>query len=209
VQSYGCSEATSTVILSPEDHKRPERVASLGKALFGVEVEIRDPQGAAVADGDYGEITIRSPARMLGYMGDPAKTAEVMTDGWVRTGDVGRMDKEGYIYLLDRLAFAFEARGRAIYPRAIDLLLGDHPAVQAVATVGIPDPDVSHRICAGVVPRAGHSVSEDELRSHARAGDPRLEIDDIVFMEDLPKNPSNLKVDRQMLKKLMQERLAC
>ncbi|MDB5703861.1 MAG: putative fatty-acid-CoA ligase [Sphingomonas bacterium] len=210
VGSYGCSEATSTVLLLPEDHdlSRPERISSLGRALLGVDIEMRDPQGNAVPAGDYGEITIRSPSHMLHYIGDPEKTAEVMTDHWVRTGDVGRMDDQGYIYILDRLAFSFEARGRAIYPRAIDLLLGDHPEVQSVATIGIPDPELSNRICANVVRRNGSAISADELRSFARQGDPRMEIDHILFMDDLPKNPSNLKVDRRRLTELVLEHLA-
>jgi fatty-acyl-CoA synthase len=210
VGSYGCSEATSTVLLAPEDHDpaRPDRIASIGRALIGVDIEIRDPDGKAMPVGDYGEITIRSPSHMLHYIGDPEKTAEVMTDHWVRTGDVGRMDDQGYIYILDRLAFSFEARGRAIYPRAIDLLLGDHPEVQSVATVGIPDPELSNRICANVVRRNGSAISADELRSFARQGDPRMEIDHILFMDDLPKNPSNLKVDRRRLTELVLEHLA-
>ena len=131
-------------VLPPQDHVDPavaHRLVSAGKAITGVEIEIRDTAtGEPVAVGERGEVWVRSDQLMGGYWGKPDATAATITaDGWLRSGDGGYLDADGYLYITDRIKDMIISGGENIYPAEIERVLAEHPAVQDVAVIGVPD----------------------------------------------------------------------
>lgn len=205
VNLYGPSETNPATVLLPEDHdysggtQRPP----VGRALFGVQVQIHDADGKRLSEGEVGEIVIKSPAQMTHYVGAPELTAQTIRDGWVRTGDLGRMTAAGDIFIIDRLSFSFVSRGRLVHPSVIDGVLLSHAAVHSCVTIGIEDPDADHRIVAAVVLREQGAVDAGELASFVRMHDPALEPHEIRFLLDLPRSPLTHKIDRTELRRLL------
>jgi len=161
-QGYASTEAPAITALTVADHVagldgRPELLASAGRALPGVRVDIRDRVG------DVGEVWVQAASNMPGYWNRPAETAEVLRDGWVRTGDLGRLDADGYLYLVGRSKDMIIVGGHNCYATPIEAVLAEHPAVRAAAVVGIPDPATGEAIAAYLV--ATDPVDPDELRS--------------------------------------------
>jgi acyl-CoA synthetase (AMP-forming)/AMP-acid ligase II len=141
-QFFGMTEVTGSVtFLAPEFHSlsRPETMASVGKVLPGMAVEIRDSHGIPLADGTNGEIWVKTPAIMAGYWRRQDATDEVLVDGWYRTGDGGRLDEQGFLYLTDRIKDMIVSGGENIYPNEVEEAIRGHPAVQDVAVIGLPD----------------------------------------------------------------------
>ena len=151
---YGCTEATSTVTMNPPDARRH---GSVGLPVPGVEVRI----------GDEGEVLVRSPGVMLGYHDDPVATAQTLADGWLHTGDVGRIDDDGYLWVVDRLKDVIVRGGFNVYPRDVEDALLTHPAVARAAVVGRPDARLGEEVVAFVSLRAPASV--EELLAHGRS----------------------------------------
>ncbi len=196
VQLYGQAESPMTITyLSHSDHAldggsdQMKRLASAGIPRTDVEVKIVDADGNALPPGDTGEIVTRSDLVMKGYWRDPEATAETLRDGWLHTGDMGYMDKHGYLYLMDRSKDMIISGGENIYPREIEEVLAGHPAVREVAVIGIPDPQWGEAIKAVVSLAPGSTVTETELidfcTEHiARYKKPRS----VDFVDELPKN---------------------
>jgi acyl-CoA synthetase (AMP-forming)/AMP-acid ligase II len=162
VQMYGMTETSGTIVaLAPEDHD-PEgspRMRSAGKPLPGVEIAILDEEGAAVPVGEVGEICSRSVANMAGYANLPDATAKTLTaDGWLRTGDAGYLDADGYVYIHDRVKDMIITGGENVYPAEVENAIFDHPAVADVAVIGVPDPKWGEAVKACVVRRPGASA---------------------------------------------------
>ncbi|WP_336211360.1 class I adenylate-forming enzyme family protein [Nonomuraea sp. LPB2021202275-12-8] len=146
MQSYGLTEAGFVTALPPADHAYPGLLASVGRAVPGVELEVRDEDGAAVPVGEVGEVWVRSPQVMTGYVNDPRRTAEALRGGWVRTGDLGRLDG-GYLFLVDRVENRLPP-GVHAYP--IEHVLTSHPAVADAAVIALRGPD-GHAVTGAVV----------------------------------------------------------
>ncbi len=151
---YGCTEATSTVTMNPPDARRH---GSVGRPVPGVEVAIADD----------GEVLVRSPGVMLGYHRDPAATASTVVDGWLRTGDMGRVDEDGYLWVVDRIKDVILRGGFNVYPRDVEDALLTHPAVARAAVVGRPDDLLGEEVVAFVSLRA--PATAEELLAHGRA----------------------------------------
>ncbi|GAA1934239.1 AMP-binding protein [Streptantibioticus ferralitis] len=166
---YGQSEAGGITQLLPEEHT-PARlggpVVPVGRALPDVEIAIRDAAGTALAPGRTGEVTVRSGQAMTGYWKQPELTAEVLRDGWVHTGDVGYLDDEGYLYLVDRLKDMIIVVGGHVYPTELEELLLTHPDVAACAVFGVRRQDATEEVHAAAVPRPGHTVTPELLRGY-------------------------------------------
>ena len=155
---YGCTEVASTATMNPYDAPRP---GTVGLPIPGVSLQVVDDAGAALPAGADGEVCVRGPGVMLGYWQDPAATAEAVVDGWLRTGDIGHLDDDGYLVVVDRRKDLVIRSGFNVYPRDVEDALLLHPAVVAVAVVGRPDPLVGEEVVAFVQLRS--PVPTEEL----------------------------------------------
>ncbi|WBB76291.1 AMP-binding protein [Micromonospora sp. WMMD1128] len=201
---YGLSEAV-VICAQPgltEDPEHPERLRSCGRPYGDVTVEIRDADGRALPAGVDGEVWARTKLSFAGYHGQPELTAETLVDGWVRTRDLGHLDDDGYLYLVDRLQDRILTRQRSwpIYSRPIEDVLAGHPEVRAAAVIGVPDPVAGELPFAYVVPAPGASVTADDLialvtRELSETWAPGA----VEFVDALPLNRS-AKVDKLALR---------
>jgi long-chain acyl-CoA synthetase len=198
---YGLSEAAPTV--SAFTDEEPHRPGSSGRPIPGVEVRIVDAAGRTLTAGESGEICARGPNVMAGYWNDPEATAAVIRDGWLHTGDVGHLDADGYLYITDRLKDIIIKGGENISPRQIEEVLHKHPAVAEVAVIGLPDSTLGEEICAVVVLRAGHTVTEAELQEHAGHYVHKYRVPArIVFRSELPKSGVGKILKRELRREL-------
>jgi acyl-CoA synthetase (AMP-forming)/AMP-acid ligase II len=195
IQCYGMTETTGTIVmLPPEDHdvNGNERMRSAGKALPGVELKIVDAAGASLPVGEVGELMTRSSNNMLGYWNLPEATASTMSgDGWVRTGDAGYLDADGYLFIRDRVKDMIISGGENVYPAEVESAIYGHPAVQEVAVIGIPDDKWGESVKAVCVPKAGMTIDPDSVILWAReriAGFKVPKSVDIIL--ELPRNAS-------------------
>jgi long-chain acyl-CoA synthetase len=163
LEGYGLSE-TSPVAAFNQLH-RPSKT---GQAILGVEIRCVDPQERFVAVGERGEVVIRGPNVMKGYYNRPEATAEAMRGGWFHTGDVGMLDDEGYLTIVDRTKDMIIRGGFNVYPREIEEVLMTHPAVALAAVLGVPDERLGEEVKAFVVRRPGTALTEDELIAWCR-----------------------------------------
>jgi long-chain acyl-CoA synthetase len=168
VHLYGATETAPLVTASRHEETlldRPE-ARSCGQAMVGTEVVVLDPFGAPLPTGEVGEVAVRGPNVMRGYWGKPAETAAVLVDGWYRTGDLGRLDAGGYLYLVDRAKDMVVTGGENVYCTEVEEALYAHPAVLEAAVFGVPDDRWGEAVHAVVVPRS--PVTAEELTAHCR-----------------------------------------
>jgi long-chain acyl-CoA synthetase len=168
VQTYGMTESTIVTVLDAGDHQLPPvpQMLSVGRPLQEVDLKIVDSEGATVASGEVGEIVVRTPVLMKGYWNQPDATAEVLQDGWFRTGDAACLDEGGYVYLKDRVKDTIISGGENIYPAEVENALYEHAAVKEVAVVGVPDERWGEVPKAFVVLEDGAELDEDALTAH-------------------------------------------
>ena len=196
-QGYGLTESAALVSSSPAGRVR---AGSVGVPVPGCEVEIRDEHGRALPAGEAGEICVRSPGLMLGYWNAPETTAHAIRDGWLHTGDVGRLDENGYLYLVDRIKDLIIRGGFNVYPRDVEDALVEHPDVTMAAVVGAPSATHGEEVVAFVSLREGTDVTPDQLVEWARARiggykyPRRINVVDVI-----PLTPVG-KVDRKALR---------
>ncbi|SEF36276.1 Acyl-CoA synthetase (AMP-forming)/AMP-acid ligase II [Amycolatopsis pretoriensis] len=166
-QVYGMTELSGAVTaLDPEAHRdatRPERLASAGTALSGVDICIVDP--VTREDAQVGEVWVRTEQRMAGYLGKPEATAETIVDGWVRTGDVGRLDDGGFLFLEDRVKDMIITGGENVYSPEVERVVAEFPGVTEVAVIGVPDDRWGEQVKAVV---AGEGLDADKLMEFCR-----------------------------------------
>src|SRR6202167_3868215 len=166
LEGYGLSETSPVASFNLPDRER--KPGSIGVPIEGVQMRLIDDAGHTVPAGEIGEIAIRGHNVMKGYWGKPEATAETMTDGWFRTGDMARVDEDGYYYIVDRKKDLIIRGGYNVYPREIEEVMHEHPAVAEVAVIGIPHPDLGEEVGAAVTLIPGASATPDELREFAR-----------------------------------------
>jgi len=165
-QGYGMTEvAPAATLLRPDDHEDPRHRRSIGRAAPHAEVRIVGPDDVELPRGEVGEVVVRGGHVMLGYWNRPEETAEALRGGWMHTGDAGRMDDEGYVYLTDRLKDMIVSGGENVYSIEVENALAQHPAVATCAVIGVPDDTWGERVHAVVVPAAGAAVTLEELRA--------------------------------------------
>jgi len=169
-QGYGLTEAAPTVsLLDQYDHARTEsepdrkRLTSAGRECLVTEVRIKDEDGKDLPPGEIGEICVKGANVMMGYWKNPEQTESALRDGWLHTGDMATMDKDGYIYLVDRKHDMIISGGENIYPREVEEVIYKHPAVAEVAVVGVPDDTWGESVKAAVVLKPGQSATEAEI----------------------------------------------
>ncbi|MGD0880535.1 MAG: AMP-binding protein [Acidimicrobiales bacterium] len=186
--NYGMTEAGSVYCLMPpgEAVRRP---GSVGKPLPPAEILCTDATGTSVPAGDIGEVRMRIPGRPREYFGDPEATARTWVDGWLLTGDLGRIDEDGYLYIVGRSKDVIIRGGNNIHPIDVEHAIALHPAVSEVSVFGVPHPVLGEDVVACVVLRSGHEATADDLRAHtlehlARSKVPRR----WYFTDALPRN---------------------
>ena len=174
LQVYGMTECAGVVTtLTSEAHRdteHPERLASAGTPLHGVELRIVDPvTGDDVTPGETGEIWVRTEQRMAGYFGKPEATADAITeDGWVRSGDLGRADDGGFVFIVDRLKDMIITGGENVYSPEVERVIAEFPDVAEVAVVGVPDERWGEAVMAFVAPYPDATVDVDKLQAYCR-----------------------------------------
>jgi acyl-CoA synthetase (AMP-forming)/AMP-acid ligase II len=206
-QGYGMSETTSFItVLTASEHKEalkknPGRLGSCGRPVFETEVRVVNEKGEDVRPGEeIGEIIARGPDIMKGYLNDPELTQKTIINGWIQTGDMAKVDEEGYIYIVDRKADMIISGGFNIYPSEIEQVLYKHPAVLEACVIGVPDDKWGEAIKAVVVLKKGQSVTEEELINHCKATLSSFKKPQSVdFVAELPKNP-NGKIARKVVR---------
>ena len=203
-QNYGMTETAGTVVaLLPEDHDPAgnRRMRGAGLPYPGVQLRIVDPATRRLlGPGETGEIEIFTPQAMAGYWGKPAETAKALTaDGWVRTGDAGYLDDDGYLYIHDRIKDMIVSGAENIYPAEVENALFGHPAVADVAVIGVPDPRWGEAVKACVVLRAGQNADAEELIAFARARIAGFKLPKSVdFLDELPRNAAGKVLKRAL-----------
>jgi len=210
VQIFGQGESPMTITaLSRDLHKdngHPnyfERLASVGVAQSAVQVRITGPDGQLLPPGEVGEIEVQGATVMLGYWRNPEATADTLRDGWLRTGDMGLLDEDGFLSLRDRSKDVIISGGSNIYPREVEEVLLTHPRVEEVSVIGVTDPEWGEVVVACVVGQLGAVLEDHELDGYcldaiARFKRPKR----YVFMDSLPKN-NNGKVMKTELRALL------
>lgn len=198
---YGLSETCAAVTFTPPDMPE-EKVGSVGLPLEGVSVAIWDEKGEETPLGAVGEVVVKSPGVMLGFYQMPEKTAEVLRHGWLRTGDLGYLDADGYLFLVERKRDLIIRGGFNIFPQEIENVLSEHPKVSEVAVLGMPDERLGEEVCAFVVAKPGEQPSFEELRDYAAGKLSKNRVPKkVIFRPYLPKNPLG-KVLKKELRKL-------
>jgi len=202
-QMYGMTETYGTVVcLGPEDHApgREGVMRSAGKALPSVELRIVDADGNVLPPGEIGEVTVRSPTTMAGYWNRPEETARVLSpDGWLRTGDAGILDENGYLFIQDRIKDMIISGGENVYPAEVESAIYGHPDIADVAVIGVPDDRWGEAVKAVVVRRPGAALEADGVIGWAREKIAGFKCPKTVdFIDALPRNPSGKILRREL-----------
>ncbi len=205
-QGYGMTELSgNAVFLDPESHRRaadthPHLLAAAGRPGPLVALRIADDDGNELPQGEPGEVLVRGDQLCEGYFRSPAATADSRRGPWFKTGDIGRIDEDGYLYIVDRKKDLIISGGENIASREVEDLLSTHPLVAQVAVIGLPDDHWGEVVCAVVVPRAEAQIATEDLISWTRdkiAGFKRPRV--VVVVDELPVNASG-KIDKVVLR---------
>ncbi|EMF52901.1 MULTISPECIES: AMP-binding protein [Streptomyces] len=198
VEGYGLSEGTCASTLNPP--AGPRKPGTVGLPLPGQTVAVMDAEGHLLDAGSVGEVVVRGPNVMRGYLGLPDETSRTVVDGWLHTGDVGRFDTDGHLVLVDRIKDMIIRGGENIYPKEIESVLHTHPAVLEAAVVGAPEPVLGEVPVAYVTLLPGAAATAEELVDHCRGSLARVKVPvSVRVTESLPKNPVG-KIDKPRLR---------
>ncbi len=197
---YGLSEASPSV--AGEREGLPRKPGSTGLPLEGVEVKIVDDEGRELPRGQRGEICAKGDNISPGYYENPAATAETFRDGWLFTGDVGYLDEDGYLFVVERKKDLIIRGGLNIYPKDVEEVIHKHPAVLEAAVVGVPDVRMGEEVCAFLVRRSGAQLTAADLIAHCQANLAKYKTPKYVeFVDDLPKTGLG-KIQKKEIRKI-------
>jgi acyl-CoA synthetase (AMP-forming)/AMP-acid ligase II len=196
--NYGMTEAGSVYCLMPKG-EAVRRPGSVGKPLPPAEVICVDEEGAEMPAGEYGEVRLRIPGRQREYFGDPSATAETWVDGWLRTGDIGRLDSDGYLYIGGRVKDVIIRGGSNVYAVDVENAILTHPGVAEVAVIGVPHEVLGEDVAAVVVLRPGWDPDADALRRHGLEALAAYKVPRRwEFVDQLPRNPTGKVLKHQL-----------
>jgi len=200
-EGYGLTETSP---FASYNHEWEHRPGSVGTAIENVEMAVAGADGQALEAGSWGEILIRGPNVMLGYWNRPEETAEALRGGWFHTGDIGYMDEDGYVYLVDRVKDMINAGGFKIWPREVEEVLYQHPAIKECAVVGVPDALKGETAFAVVVLHPDAGVTAEDLAVYCRTHLAAYKVPQTIELrEELPKSATG-----KILKRVLRERAA-
>jgi acyl-CoA synthetase (AMP-forming)/AMP-acid ligase II len=200
-QIYGLTECGNTAVcLPPAEHVAGRRrMQAAGRPYPGIELKIVDEDGCVVPPGVVGEVWLRSPALMLEYWGLPEATAATIVDGWLRTGDAGYVDEDGFLFIRDRVKDTIIVAGENVYPAEIENAVAAHPMVLEAAAVGVPNEHWGEVVHCFVVPRQGETVGPRQLVGFLRGRIADFKIpSSFELVESLPRNPSGKLLRREL-----------
>ena len=197
LEGYGLSETSPVATFNPEEKSK---VGSIGIPIEGVELRLVDDQRNEVGEGEVGEIAIRGHNVMKGYWDREEATREAIDDdGWFYTGDMAKRDEDGYYFIVDRKKDMIIRGGYNVYPREIEEVLYEHPAVREAAVVGVPHGELGEEVGAAVALKDGESATEDELREHVKEQVAAYKYPrKIWFVDELPKGPTGKILKREV-----------
>ncbi len=197
LEGYGLSETSPVASFNHPDRER--KPGSIGTPIQGVEMKVLDDEGGDVEQGGVGEIVIRGHNVMKGYYGRDDATGEVFSDGWFSTGDMATVDEDGYFFIVDRKKDMIIRGGYNVYPREIEEVLYEHPAVSEVAVIGIADDALGEEVAAMVVLKTGAEASDDEIRAYVKERVAAYKYPrKIWFSDELPKGPTGKILKREI-----------
>jgi long-chain acyl-CoA synthetase len=197
LEGYGLSESSPVASFNHPDRER--KPGSIGTPIEGVEMKIVDDDGNEVDQGEVGEIVIKGHNVMNGYWNRDEATAETIVDGWLHTGDIGKIDEDGYFFIVDRKKEMIIRGGYNVYPREIEEVLYEHPDVREAAVLGIPSDEYGEEVAAAVALKDGASTSPDELRSYVKEQVAGYKYPRKVWLVDeLPKGPTGKILKREI-----------
>jgi long-chain acyl-CoA synthetase len=198
LEGYGLSETSPVVSFNHADRER--KAGSIGTPIAGVEMKLVDDQRADAAPGEVGEIAVRGHNVMKGYWNRPdATTSAIDADGWFYTGDMARVDADGYFFIVDRKKDMIIRGGYNVYPREIEEVLYEHPAVREAAVIGVPHPSLGEEVAAAVALKPGADVTADELRAHVKSQVAAYKYPRTLWLVDeLPKGPTGKILKREI-----------
>ncbi len=198
LEGYGLSECSPAVAVNPIDKQKP---LSIGLPLYGYQTKIVDEEMVEVPNGQVGELIVKGDCVMMGYWKRPTATDETIINGWLRTGDLGKMDEEGYIYIVDRKKDLIISKGINIYPREIEEVLYLHPSIQAAAVIGIKDDNSGEIPVAYIeVDTEESPITEAEIKNYLKQHLANFKIPKhVYFLAELPKTATG-KVLKRVLK---------
>lgn len=199
-EGYGLTETAGLGTFNPLFGTR--KVGSVGVAAPGFEVKIIDALGDTLPAGEVGEVVVRGPSVMVGYWKKPEATAEVLdADGWFRTGDLGRIDADGYLFIVDRIKDLIIHGGYNIYPREVEEVLYEIPGVAQACVVGTPDEEYGQQVTAVITRVPGAELNAAEVERYSRENLASYKIPRIIdFVDELPKGPSGKILKREIVK---------
>ena len=201
-EAYGMTESASMVTYN---HYYRHVVGSVGTVANLVEVMICDPEGHPQPHGEQGEICIKGPNITSGYLNHPEETRAAFRDGWFRSGDIGYLDEEGYLFIVDRLKDMVITGGENVYPREVEEVLYAHPQVQECAVVGLPDPEYGERVTAFIVPVPSTEPDAISLKSYCKQHLAGFKVPKAFHLvDDLPKNNAGKLLKREIRKQWRQ-----
>ncbi|WP_313806928.1 AMP-binding protein [Sphingobium sp.] len=212
LQYYGMTEISGTMsILGPDQHDaaNPALLRSVGRPLPGFSIAIRGPQGELLPIDTPGEIWVKGPSLLIAYWNRPEATAEALIDGWYRSGDGGKLDRDGYLFLTDRIKDMIVSGGENVYPAEVEAVLRDHPAILDCAVFGLPHPKWGEGVTASLELRPGHQVDIEEVMAFARKSLAAYKIPRRIEVgTPLPRTASG-KVQRALIRKYFMDRDQC
>ena len=201
---YGLTESCPGVAVEREN--MPRKPGSTGIPMAGVEVKIVDDDGKPLKNGDIGEVCAKGENISPGYYGNPEATAETFRDGWLFTGDMGYLDRDGYLFIVERKKDLVIRGGLNVYPKDVEEVIYRHPAVREAAVVGVPDTMMGEEVCAYVVLRTKSELTAEALLEHCRASLAKYKTPRYVeFVATLPKTNIG-KIQKKELRKLAKEK---
>jgi long-chain acyl-CoA synthetase len=197
LEGYGLSESSPVASFNRPDRER--KPGSIGIPIEGVEMKVVDDDGNDVSQGEVGEIVIRGHNVMKGYWNKPDETGDTLRDGWLHTGDMAKVDEDGYFFIVDRKKDLIIRGGYNVYPREIEEVLYEHPAVREAAVIGVKDDELGEEVGAAVALKDGEDVSAQELRDFVKEQVAAYKYPRRVwFVDDLPKGPTGKILKREI-----------
>ncbi len=197
LEGYGLSETSPVASFNHPDKER--KVGSIGTPIEGVEMKLVDDDGNDVEPGEVGEIAIKGLNVMKGYWNKPEETDEAIVDGWFLSGDMGKVDEDGYFFIVDRKKELIIRGGYNVYPREIEEVLYEHEGVLEAAVIGVPDDSMGEEVGAAVVLKQGQDVSADDLKAYVKEEVANYKYPrKIWFVDELPKGPTGKILKREI-----------